>query len=91
MFNGVLEHLKQPNLMLRNFNKSNIQYLYIQVPLFSFTSFLENVIPKVYPRVLSGGTPIYIQESLYFLAKKYNLKIIGEWWFAQILQIYIDQ
>ena len=80
---GVLEHLKQPNLMLRNFNKSNIQYLYIQVPLFSFTSFLENVIPKVYPRVLSGGhTHLYTKESLYFLAKKYNLKIIGEWWFG---------
>lgn len=87
---GVLEHLQDPNLMIKTFKKSNIEYLYIQVPLFSFTCMLENIVPKVFPRILSGGhTHLYTKDSLYFLAKKHNLKIIGEWWFgADIADLY---
>ena len=44
---------------------------------------MENAFPKVYPRHLSGDhTHLYTKESLNYLSKKNNLKIIGEWWFG---------
>jgi hypothetical protein len=80
---GVLEHVNNPIEFIRNFKKSKAQYLYISVPLFSLSVFLENSFTKVFPRHLSGGhTHLFTKESLYFLAKKNNLKIIGEWWFG---------
>lgn len=80
---GVLEHLTEPHKLLNSFKKSKIKYLYISVPLFSLSSFLENSFPNVYPRQLSGGhTHLYTEKSLNYLAKKYKLKIIGEYWFG---------
>ena len=80
---GVLEHLVEPNLILDAFKKSEIEYLYISVPLFSLSTFIENSFKNIFPRQLSGGhTHLYTEKSLNFLAKKYNLKIIGEYWFG---------
>ena len=80
---GVLEHLTEPHKLLNSFKKSKIKYLYICVPLFSLSSFLENSFPNVFPRQLSGGhTHLYTEKSLNYLVKKYNLKIIGEYWFG---------
>ena len=80
---GVLEHLTEPHKLLNSFKKSKIKYLYISVPLFSLSSFLENSFPNVFPRQLSGGhTHLYTEKSLNYLAKKYNFKIIGEYWFG---------
>lgn len=80
---GVMEHLEDPQNFLKSFQNSSIKYLYISVPLFSLTSFVENSFQKVYPRHLSGGhTHLYTKESLYFIAEKFNLKIVGEWWFG---------
>ena len=80
---GVLEHLTDPNKLLNSFKKSKIRYLYICVPLFSLSSFLENSFPNVFPRQLSGGhTHLYTEKSLNYLANKYNLKIVGEYWFG---------
>jgi len=80
---GVLEHLTEPHKLLNSFKKSKIKYLYISVPLFSLSSFLENSFPNIYPRQLSGGhTHLYTEKSLNYLAKKYKLKIIGEYWFG---------
>ena len=80
---GVMEHLEKPNDFIKSFLKSSVEYLYIAVPLFSLTAFLENVFPKVYPRHLSGDhTHLYTVDSLNYLAKKNNLKIVGEWWFG---------
>ena len=81
---GVLEHLQDINSLIVKFLKSKIKYLYISVPIFSLSTFIENVFNKVYPRQLSGAhTHLYTKESLQFFAQKYNLKIIGEWWFGQ--------
>jgi 2-polyprenyl-3-methyl-5-hydroxy-6-metoxy-1,4-benzoquinol methylase len=81
---GVLEHLQDINSLMVKFLKSKIKYLYISVPIFSLSTFIENVFNKVYPRQLSGAhTHLYTKESLQFFAQKYNLKIIGEWWFGQ--------
>ena len=57
--------------------------MYISVPLFSLSVFIENSFRSVFPRHLAGNhTHLYTKESLYYLAKKYKLKIIGEWWFG---------
>ncbi len=80
---GVLEHVSSPDDIISNFKKSHIKYLFISVPLFSINSIFENSFNQIYPRHLSGGhTHLYTKKSLYFLAKKNNLKIIGEWWFG---------
>ena len=80
---GVLEHLTNPNKIYSSFKKSRIKYLYISVPLFSFSTFIENSFPNIFPRQLSGGhTHLYTRKSLNYLAKKNNLKIIGEYWFG---------
>ena len=80
---GVLEHLDKPQHMINLFKKSKLEYLYISVPLFSLSSIIENSFKTVFPRQLSGGhTHLYTKESLYYLAKKNNLNIIGEWWFG---------
>jgi len=80
---GVLEHLSHPQNFIDAFNKSNANYLFISVPTFSFSVFLENAIQDIFPRQLSGGhTHLYTKESLNYLAKKNNFKIIAEWWFG---------
>ncbi len=80
---GVLEHLEKPDEMIDLFLKSNMKFLYISVPLFSLSSFLENSFKNVYPRLLSGGhTHLYTKESLNYMAKTNNLDIVGEWWFG---------
>ena len=80
---AVLEHLNDPNIFLKSFIKSKIEYLYISVPLFSLSVFLENSFEDVFPRHLSGGhTHLYTERSLKYLSKKFGLKIIGEWWFG---------
>jgi len=80
---AVLEHLNDPNIFLNNFLKSKMEYLYISVPLLSLSVFLENSFSNVFPRHLSGGhTHLYTEKSLKYLSKRFNLKIIGEWWFG---------
>lgn len=80
---GVLEHLSDPNAAIKSFKKSKSKYLYISVPLFSFSSFLEHANPKIFPRQLGGGhTHLYTKKSLNYLFKKFNLSIKGEWWFG---------
>jgi hypothetical protein len=87
---GVLEHLTNPNDILNCFSRSKIKYLYISVPIFSLSVFIENSFSKVFPRHLSAAhTHLYTEDSLNFLAKKNNLKIVGEWWFGtDFLDLY---
>ena len=80
---GVLEHLTDPHKIMKSFKRSKIKYLYLSVPLFSLSTFIENSFSNVFPRQLSSGhTHLYTEKSLNYLAKKYNLKIIGEYWFG---------
>ncbi len=79
----VLAHLEEPNFLIEIFKKSNIKYLFFSVPLFSLSVFLENSFKHICPRHLGAAhTNLYTKESLYYLAKKYNLEIVGEWWFG---------
>ena len=80
---GTLEHLEKPNLFLKSFNEGSAEFLYISVPVFSLSVFIENAFKNVFPRHLGfGHTHLYTKKSLELMAKKHNLKIIGEWWFG---------
>jgi SAM-dependent methyltransferase len=80
---GVLEHLQKPNVAIKNFVKSDIEFIYISVPLFSLSSFLDTAYQDVFPRQLTADhTHLYTKESIYWFAKNNNLKIAGEWWFG---------
>ena len=84
LFQYFLEHLEKPNQFNKSFCKSRLKYLYINVPLFSLSVFLENSFQNVFPRVLGEAhTHLYTKKSLEYLAKKNNLEIIAEWWFGQ--------
>jgi SAM-dependent methyltransferase len=79
----VLAHLEEPNELIEIYKKSNIKYLFFSVPLFSLSVFLENSFKDVCPRHLGAAhTNLYTKKSLYYLAKKFNLDIAGEWWFG---------
>ena len=57
--------------------------MFINVPLFSFTTLIESAFKKNERRQLGGShTHLYSKESLEYLFKKNNLKIIGEWWYG---------
>lgn len=80
---NVLEHLDNPNKVLKEFNRSEAKYLYISVPLFSFSVLIEHIFKAVYPKQLGGAhTHLYTEESLKYMFKKFKLKILGEWWFG---------
>ena len=85
---GVLEHLEKPHEFLKLLSKNKkIKYLYISVPTFSITSFLEIVFPKVLSRVLPGAgfgghTHLYSEESLKWIEKKFKFKEVSSWWFG---------
>ena len=80
---STLEHLPEPNTILKIIKKSKIKYIYTCIPLFSLSTFVENVFPKVYPRQLNAShTHLYTLKSLEYMIKKYKFKILGEWWFG---------
>lgn len=87
---GVLEHLQYPHKLLNSFRKSKIKYLYLSLPLFSLSVMLEIINQSVFPRQLSAAhTHLYTEESINYLCKMYDLKIIGDWWFgADIPDLY---
>ncbi len=80
---SVLEHLQKPNEFFKIFKKSNIKYLFFSIPLFSLTAIIENAFQNIYPRNLFGPhTHMYTKKSIYYILKKYNFKIVAEWWFG---------
>ena len=80
---SVLEHLKEPNKIFESFKVSKSKYLFISIPLFNFSVFVENIFQNVYPRHSAITHPhIYTYKSIKYILKKHNLKISGEWWFG---------
>jgi ubiquinone/menaquinone biosynthesis C-methylase UbiE len=88
---GSLEHIYNQNEILREIKKKkNIKYLYIVVPCFSPSSFIELVFDKNFQRLLAPQhTHLYSEKSLKYLSKMFGFKIISEWWFgADIVDLY---
>lgn len=90
---GVLEHLASPREALKSIQKNkNIEYLFISVPLFSLSVYLEMFSPSVYHRHLLGNgghTHLYTQKSLEYIISEFGFEICSEWWFgADIIDLY---
>lgn len=80
---GVLEHLMDPIGALKAFKESKANYLYLQVPLFSFAAIQESMHDDVFPRQLNAGhTHLYTNKSINFLCEKFSFEKVGEWWFG---------
>ena len=80
---GAIEHLENPNLIFKNFKKSEAKYMFISVPLISLSVFLEHSFQNFYPRVMGGvHNHLYSEQSLKYIIKKNKLNVIGEWWFG---------
>lgn len=81
---GVLEHLTNPRKVLQAISKNpSIKYLYISVPLFSYSVFMELLNENHFNRHLSGGhTHLYTNESLEYMAKEFNFTIEAKWQFG---------
>lgn len=81
---GVLEHLIDfHEILSRAKDNKNIDYLFISVPTFGFSNFLEMFNPNIWNRHLGGShTHIFSIKSLDYLIKLYNFKVIGRWSFG---------
>lgn len=62
---GVLEHLQHPREVLRELkHNNNVKFLYISVPIFSLSVYLEILSPEVFHRQLHGGhTHLYTRPT----------------------------
>ena len=81
---GVLEHLVDMKNFLKCVNENKkIKYIYLCVPMFSFSCIFENIFDKVFNRHLGGGhTHLFTNKSLNLLMAKFGFKSHSEWWFG---------
>lgn len=81
---GVLEHLQNPREVLSAIRMNNsVRYLFLSVPTFSPSVFLEAAFPKFIHRQLTAGhTHLYTEKSLEYLISEYDLKKVSAWWFG---------
>ena len=88
---GVLEHLQDPRSAMEHIKKnSQVKYVYLSVPLFSLSVFIEMMSDNVFHRQLHGShTHLYTKKSLQYLAQEFDFDIISEWWFGtDIVDLY---
>lgn len=80
---GVIEHLREPRRFFEAFQKSNADYLYYSVPMFSNTVFFELMNQDAFPRQLSGGhTHLFVENSIKKMNSLIGVEPIGEWRFG---------
>ena len=92
-FIGVLEHLRDPRAVLAALRANRgIRYVYLSVPMFSLTVFLEAVFPSIFHRHLSAGhTHLYTESSLDWMCREFDFTRAGEWWFGtDMVDLYRD-
>jgi hypothetical protein len=88
---GVLEHLQNPREVIKTIcANSHIKYLYISVPTFSLSVFLEINSSRAFHRQLTGGhTHLYTDQSINYLATEFGFNILNQWWFGtDIVDLY---
>ena len=88
---GVLEHMREPRAALEAIrNNKKIEFLYISVPLFSFSVFFEKLSPDIFSRQLSGGhNHLYTRDSLRYMLDEFGFEAVGEWWFgSDMMDLY---
>jgi hypothetical protein len=81
---GVLEHLQRPRDVLSALRDNpSVRYLYISVPLFGPSVFIELAFPQVMQRHLSGAhTHLFTDASLSHIAREFDMVRVAEWWFG---------
>ena len=81
---GVLEHLSDMESFLKTIKENKkIKYVFLCIPLFSFTCIIESLFDEIYNRHLGGGhTHLFTENSIKKLMKKYGFKSHSEWWFG---------
>lgn len=81
---GVLEHLQNPRAAISALrSNNNVKYLFILVPIFSLSVFLEILSPGLFHRHLTGGhTHLYTRTSLEHLYSEFGFTATAEWWFG---------
>ncbi len=81
---GVLEHLQHPREVMKELkHNDNVKFIYLSVPTFSLSVYLEIISPEVFHRQLSGGhTHLYTEKSLSYLFQEFGFEVIAEWWFG---------
>ncbi len=88
---GVFEHVSDLHGLLNavRSNKS-VEYLYILVPMFSFSCVFEAVNQHGFNRHLGGGhTHLFTFESLNYLADLLGFDIVAQWRFgSDIMDLY---
>ena len=87
---GVIEHLREPHRFFEAFRLSTAKYLYYQVPMFSLSVVLENILSNVFPRQLFGDhTHLFTEQSLAKLNNLIGVETLAEWRFgADIMDLY---
>jgi len=87
---GVIEHLREPERFFEAVKKSRAQYVYYSVPMFSLSALLENVMPAVFPRQLSGGhTHLFTEKPLNKMHELMGGVSIAEWRFGtDVMDLY---
>jgi len=80
----VLEHLKSPrDVLLELKNNKHVDFLFVSVPTFSLSVYLEMISPDVFHRQLDGDhTHLFTKKSLSYLFKDFSFDILAEWWFG---------
>ena len=79
----VLEHVRQHGEVLNALRRNrHVRYLFIGVPVFGLSNFLEPAFPAVFARHTGGHTHFYTRESIAWMCQAYNFESIGEWWFG---------
>ena len=81
---GTLEHIyNSPEILTEIKKNKNIKFLYISVPCYSPSMFIELIFDNNFQRLIAPQhTHVFTNQSLRYMAKKYNFKIISEWWFG---------
>lgn len=88
---GTLEHIYNSYELLHEIKKNkNIKYLYISVPCFSPSTFVELVFEKNFQRLMAPQhTHVFTSQSIKYMEKEFQFKIISEWWFGtDILDLF---
>lgn len=88
---GVMEHIISLHETLDAIrDNQNIQYLYLSVPMFSFSAVFEAAHQTCYNRHLGGThTHLFSDESLQYMADQIGFEIAGSWKFgSDIMDLY---
>ena len=79
----VLEHVRQHREVLDALRaNTNIKFLFIGVPVFGFSNFVEAAFPDSFARHNGGHTHFYTEHSIDWMCRNFGFQNIGEWWFG---------